>query len=116
MAARKTEEGPKSIEPARAYRLEELVQFAMSSVVSRTLVDEDQGTLTVFAFDKGQTLSEHKTPFDAYAIMLDGEAELTIGGETVTADAGQIVRMPANVAHSVHAPEPFKMMLVMIRA
>ncbi len=71
--------------------------------------------LTLFAFDKGQALSEHSAPFDAIVQILDGEAELVIGGKSVTAGAGQTVLMPADVPHGVNAPSQFKMLLVMIR-
>lgn len=116
MAGETQEEMSGPIEPAKAHRLMGLVQYAEGSVVSRTLVDTDEGTLTLFAFDKGQALSEHTTPFDAYLSILEGSAELTIGGETVLAEAGRMVLMPADVPHAVRAPEPLKMMLVMIRA
>ncbi len=105
-----------SIEPARAHRLVDLVQYADGSIVSRTLVDSDEGTLTLFAFDKGQSLSEHTTPFDAYVSVLEGSVELTIGGEEILAEAGRLVLMPADVPHALRAPEPMKMMLAMIRA
>jgi quercetin dioxygenase-like cupin family protein len=106
---------PHAIEPARAHALAVLVSYADGSIVSRTLVESDHATLTLFAFDKGQSLSEHTTPFDAYVHVLDGTAELTIGGEEVTAGAGQIVLMPAGVPHAVRAPGRFKMMLIMVR-
>jgi len=107
---------PGSIEPARALAVADVVQYAEGSIVSRTLVDTPQGTLTLFAFDAGQTLSEHTTPFAAYVMVLDGEAELTIGRQTVRAGAGRLVLMPANVPHAVRAPRRFKMLLVMIRS
>jgi quercetin dioxygenase-like cupin family protein len=111
-----TKDGPRKIEAARAHALAALVDYAEGSIVSRTLVDQDQGTLTLFAFDAGQSLSEHSAPYDAYVNVLDGAAELVIGGESVRASAGEIVLMPADVPHAVRAPERFKMMLVMIRA
>lgn len=104
-----------ALDPAKAYVLNELIQYAENSIVSRTVVDADQGTLTLFAFDEGQGLSEHSTPFDAFVVVLDGEAELTIGGRQVKAGAGEMVLMPADVPHAVRAPARFKMMLVMIR-
>ena len=108
--------GPRKIEAARAHALAALVDYAEGSIVSRTLVDKEQGTLTLFAFDEGQSLSTHTAPFDAYVNVLDGRAELTVGDTKVTAEAGQIVLMPANVPHSVRAVGRFKMMLIMIRA
>jgi len=99
----------------RAMELKELVKYSRGSIVSRTLVDKRAGTLTLFSFAKGQGLSEHTAPYDAVVIVLDGEAELTIGGKPVRAVEGQMVIMPANVPHAVRAVERFKMLLVMIR-
>ena len=96
--------------------LKDHVEYAEASIVSKTIVDKDAGTLTLFAFDAGQSLSEHTAPFDAVVEILDGEAELTIGGEAVTASAGQMVIMPANVPHAVRAAQRFKMLLTMIRS
>ncbi len=93
----------------------ELTQYVDGSIVSRTLNENNAGTLTCFAFDAGQRLSEHSAPFDAFVLVLDGAAELTIAGETVRACAGQIVLMPANVPHAVAAPERFKMLLLMLK-
>ena len=100
----------------KAAKLTDLVDYSDGAVVSKTLVDKKVGTLTLFAFDAGQGLSEHQTPYDAVVQIIDGFAELTIGGEIVTACAGQVVIMPANIPHSVRAEEKFKMMLIMIRA
>ncbi len=112
----KAKGGAGGIEPARALALAGLVEYADGSVVSRTIVDKDQGTLTLFAFDEGQGLSEHEAPFDAYVVVLDGEAKLTVGGKGVTARAGEVVLMPASVPHAVRAERRFKMLLTMIRA
>jgi quercetin dioxygenase-like cupin family protein len=106
----------KEAEKAKAIDLVSYVDYAGGSVVSKTLVNKKVGTLTLFSFDAGQGLSEHTAPFDAVVQVLDGEAELTIGGETVKAGAGQMVIMPASVPHSVHAAKRFKMMLIMIRS
>ena len=95
--------------------LEDLVAYQDGSVVSKTLLKKETGNVTLFAFDKGQGLSEHTAPFDALVQVLDGQAELTIGGGLVKAGAGETVLMPADVPHSLHAPEPFKMLLTMIR-
>lgn len=105
-----------SIQGAQAVVAAELVQYAEGSVVSRTIVDSEHTTLTLFAFDQGQSLSEHTAPFDAYVLVLDGRTELTIGAEEVPACAGEMVLMPANVPHGVRAPERFKMLLVMVRS
>jgi len=104
------------LEPGRAAELTELVKYARGSIVSRTLLEGKQGTFTLFAFDRGQGLSEHSAPYDAYVIGLDGAAEVTIGGKAVQIRPGQIVLMPADVPHAVRATERFKMLLVMIRA
>ena len=101
---------------SKAFDLKDAVEYSGDSVVSKTILDKSVGTVTLFAFDKGQGLSEHTAPFDALVYILDGKAVLTIGGETVTAGSGQMVIMPTDVPHSVKAEEKFKMMLVMIRA
>lgn len=100
---------------AEPVTLAELVSYQDGSIVSRTLAKRNGGTVTLFAFDKGQSLSEHTAPFDALVQVLDGEAELVIGGKPVRAGSGQTVLMPANIPHAVNAPDRFKMLLVMIR-
>ena len=92
-----------------------LVEYASNSIVSKTILDRPTGSITLFAFDEGQQLSEHTAPYDAVVQIVDGTAQLTIGGVAVMASAGEIVIMPANVPHSVIAVERFKMMLTMIR-
>ena len=84
--------------------------------MSKTLVNQKMGTLPLFAFDQRQGLSEHTAPFDAVVQILDGKAELTIGGKVVPALAGQMVLMPADVPHALKAVEKFKMLLTMIRS
>jgi len=93
----------------------ELVEYADGSIVSRAIVKAKAGTVTLFAFDAGQNLSEHTAPFDAMVQVLDGEAELTVGGETFIAGTGQLVIMPAGIPHAVTAVKRFKMLLTMIR-
>jgi len=105
-----------AIEAATALTLADLVQYADGSVVSRTLVKKFQGTLTLFAFDDGQGLSEHSTPYDAYVTILDGRARLTIAGKPIDAETGQVVLMPAHVPHAVDSLGRFKMMLMMIKS
>jgi quercetin dioxygenase-like cupin family protein len=95
--------------------LAKLVDYAPGSIVSRALVQSKAGSVTLFAFDAGQGLNEHTTPFDAHVIVVEGVASLTIGGTPVPARAGEIVRMPADVPHAVDATEPFKMLLLMVR-
>ncbi|MGD8396467.1 MAG: cupin domain-containing protein [Candidatus Eiseniibacteriota bacterium] len=100
---------------ARPHRLPALVDYAEGSIVSRTLARSKAGTITLFAFDAGQALSEHSTPYDAFVQILDGDAELVIGGTSVPVTAGDTVVMPADVPHAVHATARFKMLLTMIR-
>ena len=100
---------------AQAHDLAGLVNYADDSIVSRTIADSPAGTLTLFAFDAGQGLSEHQAPYDAIVQIIDGQAELIIAGKAISATAGQLVIMPANVPHAVCASERFKMLLTMIR-
>jgi len=93
-----------------------LINYAADSIVSKTILDKPAGTITLFAFDKGQKLSEHTAPYDAVVQVLDGKGLFKIGGKPVNVSAGQIIIMPANVPHSVTAEEKFKMLLTMIRA
>lgn len=100
---------------AQALDLAELVKYSKGSVVSKTLLDRKAGTLTLFSFDKGQGLSEHKAPYDASVIILDGEAEITIAGKPKRAKTGEMIIMPANVPHALKAITRYKMLLIMIR-
>ena len=93
-----------------------LVDYQEGSVVSRTIIDEDAGTVTLFAFDKGQALSEHTAPYDALVHLLDGESEITISGKPVCLKEGEMVIMPANEPHALKAVKKFKMILTMIRS
>ena len=101
---------------ARAIRLIDLVDYQEGSVVSRTIIDKKTGTVTLFAFDEGQGLSEHTTPFDALVYLLDGEAEITISGKTLRLGEGEMVKMPANQPHALKAVKKFKMILTMIKS
>ncbi|HAR63858.1 MAG: cupin domain-containing protein [Candidatus Margulisiibacteriota bacterium] len=96
--------------------LGELVNYQDDSVVSRMLVNAKAGTITLFAFDKGQRLSEHAAPFDAYVQVVEGEAQITISGSPLLVKSGEMVIMPANKPHAVDAQEKFKMLLVMIKS
>ena len=93
----------------------ELVTYKDGSTVSREIMKQKTGTVTVFAFDAGQGLSEHTAPFDAMVHILDGEAGVTVGGTLHTLRAGQSIIMPANVPHALQAEKRFKMLLIMIR-
>jgi quercetin dioxygenase-like cupin family protein len=97
------------------FNVENNINYADGSVVSQTLLKKETGNITLFAFDSGQGLSEHTAPFDAVVYILDGKAEITIGGNTSTVHSGEMLIMPANVSHALHAEEKFKMLLVMIR-
>ena len=92
-----------------------LVSYQEGSIISRTLVKEDTGTVTLFAFDKTQALSEHTVDFDALVHILDGEAEIKIDGNPFRVKSGEMIIMPANKSHSVKALTNFKMLLVMIK-
>lgn len=96
--------------------LSELVVYQEGSVVSRTIMDKETGTVTVFSFDEGEGLSEHTAPFDALVYILDGEAEITISGEAHRVKDGEMIIMPANDSHALKAIKPYKMLLVMIRS
>jgi len=104
------------IPAAKPLELKELVAYAPGAIVSKTIAENRAGTVTLFAFDEGESLSEHSAPFDALVQILDGEAQLVIGGETVRASAGNVVLMPADVPHSVSAPGRFKMLLIMLKS
>lgn len=106
---------PGALPPATALRLADLVAFAEGSIVSRAIVQEPAASLTIFAFDAGQALSEHTTAFDAYLQVLDGEADLVVGGKAVVARAGEVALLPEGVPHEVNARVRFKMLLTMVR-
>jgi len=98
------------------FNLSDGVSYAIGSVVSKTLLKKNIGNLTLFSFDRGQGLTEHTSPYDAVVYILDGRAEITIGGKMATVNAGEMLIMPADVPHALHAAERFKMLLVMIRS
>ena len=101
---------------AQAMKLTDLVDYQEGSVVSRTIIDKETGTVTLFAFDKGQGLSEHTAPFDALVCLLDGEARIVISGKPLRLKEGEIVIMPANQPHALKAVKKSKMILTMIRS
>jgi len=101
---------------AQTIRLFDLVDYQEGSVVSRTIIDKKGGTVTLFAFDEGQGLSEHTAPFDALVYIFDGEAEITISGKTLHLGEGEMVIMPANQPHALKAAKKFKMMLIMMKS
>jgi quercetin dioxygenase-like cupin family protein len=101
---------------ARALELAGLVEYQEGSVVSRTLIDKPTGTVTLFAFDAGQGLSEHTAPFDAMVNVVDGEAEVVIDGQPHAVGSGEMVIMPADHPHALRAHQRFKMLLVLVRS
>lgn len=101
---------------AEPVLLDELTAYQDAGVVSRTLINRKAGTITLFAFDEGQELSEHTCPYDATAHILEGDAEITISGQPLTLRGGEMVLMPANQPHAVKALSKFKMLLTMIRS
>ena len=100
---------------ANPLKLKDLLDYQNGSVVSKTLIEKKTGTVTLFAFDKDQGLSEHTAPFDAMVTILDGVSEITIDGKLYNVDAGESIIMPANKPHFLKAKEQFKMLLIMIR-
>jgi len=101
---------------AQTTNLANLIDYQEGSIVSRTIIDKKAGTLTLFAFDEGQGLSEHTAPYDALVYLLDGEANVVISGKPVRLKKGEITLMPANEPHSLKAVTRFKMLLTMIRS
>jgi quercetin dioxygenase-like cupin family protein len=103
-------------QPVDVQRLVNLVDYQEQSVVSKTLLEKETGTVTVFAFGQGQGLSEHTAPFDAMVCILDGKAEISISGNPNILEQGDMIIMPANEPHALKAVERFKMMLIMIKS
>ena len=102
--------------PAAPIPLASAIQYQEGSVVSKELLRKTAGTVTLFAFDAGQGLSEHIAPFDALAQIIDGSAEIRVGDETVTVRAGELLRLPAGIPHTLDAREHFMLLLTMVRA
>lgn len=100
----------------KSQGLVSLIEYSADSIVSKTVLDKPAGTVTLFAFDKGQKLSEHTAPYDAIVQVIEGRAVITIAGEGKQVSSGEVIIMPGNVPHSVIAKERFKMLLTMIRA
>jgi quercetin dioxygenase-like cupin family protein len=104
-----------SDEPKK-HMLEEMIQYQEGTVVSKTILKKETGTVTLFAFDRDQGLSEHKAPFDALVYIVDGEAEIIISGKPHRLQKGEMIVMPANEPHALQAVKSFKMLLTMIRS
>jgi quercetin dioxygenase-like cupin family protein len=103
-------------EKGQVRRFVDLADYQEGSIVSRTIIDKKTGTVTFFAFDQGQGLSEHTAPFDALVHLLDGEVEITISGKAHRLSTGEMIIMPANEPHALKALKRFKMILTMIRS
>lgn len=104
------------IENAKPFMPLDSVDYATKSVVSRTIIKKSAGNITLFAFDKDEGLAEHSSPHEALVQILDGKAEITIGGNPNIVQTGQMIILPANIPHSLQANERFKMMLTMIKS
>ena len=115
MVKNKTQEKVKAL-VAQAANLTDLIDYQEGAVVSRTIIDKKAGTVTLFAFDESQGLSEHTAPYDALVYLLDGEADVVISGKPVRLKKGEITIMPANEPHALTAVTRFKMLLTMIRS
>ena len=107
--------GRLEIAEAQAFPLRDLVNYQEGSVVSRVILKRDKGNVTVFAFDAGQGLSEHTSPFDALLQAIEGEAEITVAGQPTALRSGELILLPAEKPHAVKATTRFKMLLTMIR-
>ena len=100
----------------KVSNLEGLIEYQEGSVVSRTIIDKKSGTITLFAFDENQGLSEHTAPYDAVVYVIDGQVEITLSGKLFTLKKGEIIIMPANKPHALKAKTKFKMLLTMIKS
>jgi len=103
------------METAKIYKLKELITYESGSTVSKILVKNENGSTTLFSFDKGQGLSEHTAPFDATVILIDGSCQIAIDGKQHNLTEGEVIIMPANIPHALMASESFKMLLIMIK-
>ena len=104
-----------TFDTGKVFSMEKSIDQSSGGVVSKQVLKEKAGNVTLFSFDKGQGLSEHTAPFDAMAHILDGVAEITINGELFKLSEGEYIIMPADIPHALHAVEPFKMVLTMIK-
>jgi len=101
---------------ARTFKVEDLIEYQTGAVVSKEIIRKGTGTVTIFAFDKGEGLSEHTAPFDAMVQVIDGKAKIIISGNKNVLEKGDMIIMPANEPHALNAMERFKMILTMIRS
>jgi quercetin dioxygenase-like cupin family protein len=105
----------KKFQKGETFNVSEVIDYAEGGVVSKELIHNDSGSVTLFSFDAGQRLSEHYAPFDALLQVVDGEMELTVEGQTFTIHTGESFVIPSGARHAVNAPKPFKMIITMIR-
>ncbi len=101
---------------SRANNLDSLIEYQTDSVVSKTIIGKKAGTVTMFAFDKDQGLSEHTAPYDAMVYMVDGEARITVSGKAIIVNKGEMLILPANEPHALEALSKYKMLLIMIKS
>jgi quercetin dioxygenase-like cupin family protein len=104
------------VEAGEVHELAGLAEYQDGSIVSRQVMKGDKGSVTLFAFEAGEGLSEHTTPFEALVHVLDGRARIAIAGQMFSVGAGEAIILPADVPHAVHAEDRFKMLLTMIGA
>lgn len=104
------------LEVVESLKIVALIKYQEDSIVSKTMLNKKTGSVTLFAFDKGQKLSEHTTPFDALIFLLDGEAEIIISDKPYLVKEGELIKLPANKPHALNAQKRFKMILIMIKS
>lgn len=105
----------KGLNTAEIYNFNEVVSYSEGGIVSKNILKKEKGNISIFAFDKGEGLSEHTAPFDAMVQIIEGKAVITISGKDFQLTAGESIIMPANQPHKLHAPEKYKMILTMIK-
>ncbi len=110
-----TKNNNSGFDKGKSFRFDAEVEYSDGGIVSKQVIKNEKGNISLFAFDKGESLSEHTAPFDAIVQIIDGKANIIIGGEDNFLDAGESIIMPANISHAVLATERFKMVLTMIR-
>jgi len=108
--------GTNEFEKSKVFNFSDSVEYSVGGIVSKTILKKQTGNISLFSFDKGEALSEHTAPFDAMIQVVDGMAEIIIGGKSYFLEAGQSIIMPANITHAVKAVERFKMVLTMIKS
>lgn len=100
---------------AQVFNMSDMIEYSKGGVISKQVLKNEAGNITLFSFDEGQGLSEHTAPFDAFVQILDGKAEITIDKKPVILNTGESIIMPANIPHALHATKQFKMLLTMIK-